>query len=264
MSIETENVAGWSRKRWATVVLAVFVAHLVALMLLSARRDATPSHAIERSFVRWLTSSVEARKILDSVVDNDPTLLATVNLRGFSGAAWLRPSAQTIRIGEWTDAERSLPQLARPLGGVPQLDTASANSAVLDPARKPTSAAPALTVAQPELRSASRLLVIGPLATRRLIQTVPLKSWSHTDLLADTRVQVLVSREGLVFSRRLASTGQKNQMQKDADQHALALTTELRFESGPKLLRAGEDGIVEGTLVFQWHTVEPTAAAEKE
>ena len=261
MSAATEDAARWSRERWAGVVLALFLAHLGALLLLSSRRVAAPNHAVAHGSVRWLTSPVEARKLLDSLLDNDPTLLSTVNPRGFSGAAWLRPPTLAFRAGEWSDADRSLPQLARPLSAATQLGTAGGGNVVLDPARKPLTSAPALTVTQPALRSASRLIVLGPLASRRLLQAVPLKSWPHSDLLADTRVQVLVSREGLVFSRRLASSGQKNPVQQAADQHALALTTELRFEPAPKSGRGGNDGIVEGTLVFQWHTVEPPVAA---
>ncbi len=263
MSTAIKDAARWSRERWAGVVLAIFIAHLGALFLLSSRHEATPNHAEAHSSVRWLTSSDVARKALDSLLDNDPTLLATVNPRGFSGAAWLRPPALAFRPGEWSDTDRSLPQLTRPLGAAVQAATTSANDVVLDPARKPTTPAPVPAVTQPALRTASRLLITGPLASRRLLQTVPLKSWPLSDLLADTRVEVLVSREGLVFSRRLASGGLKNPVQQTADRDALALTTGLRFEPLPKSVRAGDDSLTEGTLVFQWHTIEPAAATTK-
>ena len=108
MSDSPQDTARWSRDRWVGLVIAIFGAHLAGLFLVSARHEVPPPSSAPRLAVRWLTSPGTLRQLADSLLENDPTLLATVNPNGFSGAAWLRPTALEFRSGEWTDTERSL------------------------------------------------------------------------------------------------------------------------------------------------------------
>jgi hypothetical protein len=107
-------------------------------------------------------------------------------------------------------------------------------------------------------------LVEGELSRRPLVKQPALRSWLHTDLLADTRVQVIVSAEGLVFSPRLAgATAARNPVQRAADQHAIELARTLRFTPLPRAGSQGPGALTEGELVFQWHTMEAPVSAKE-
>ncbi|NBV21924.1 MAG: hypothetical protein EBS05_08395 [Proteobacteria bacterium] len=262
MSTTTEDSNCWSRERWGLVVFLVLALHLGALVLFSAHHESGPIRRDDRHSVRWLTSPAETRKVLDSLLDNDPTLLAAVTPGGFSGAAWLRPAPSKYQIGEWNDTERSLALPLRPMASLPSF-VGKPPQLVLDPARKPVTPAPVPTVAQPALRDASRMTVEGPLASRKLLRVPSLKVWPYSDLLKDSRVRVLVNREGLVFSRRLASNGLRQPAQRAADQFAHDVAGSLRFEPLPESALTNRDALTEGELVFQWLTVEPAETPVK-
>lgn len=262
MNTANEDSHRWSRERWGVTVLIVLAFHFGALLLLSARHEISPVRADHPHSVRWLTSPADTRTVLNSLLDNDPTLLAAVTPGGFSGAAWLRPAKMKFEIGEWNDTERSL--------APPSRSSASRSAAegelarpVLDPARKPVTPVPNPTVAQPALRDASRLSVEGPLAGRKLLNVPLLKAWPHADLLTDSRVRVLVNREGVIFSRRLVNNGLRQPAQRAADEFAHQVAGTLRFESLSGSSRPGSDALTEGELVFQWLTVEPAAKPAK-
>ncbi len=264
MNGDAPETRAWSQQRWTGMVLAIFDLHLGALFLVSSRQEKNQRHTESHASVRWLTNPASARKTLDALLLNDPTLLAVASPRGFSGAAWLRPQSPEFRISEWTDSERSLAQPTQSLGGAFRQSGSASQPPVFDPARKPAVPAPSMVVAQPALRTASRLRVEGPVSGRQLVQPPLLRSWPFAGVLADSRIQVLVSDEGLVFSPRLANSGGvKNAAQRITDQHALDLTRGLRFEPAPKSAANRTGTSTEGTLVFQWHTIEPPAGAKE-
>lgn len=263
MNGDSPEAPPWSRQRWAVVVSAVFALHLGALFLLSSRAEKVQHRPASRAAVRWLTSPELARTTLDALLLNDPTLLAMASPRGFSGAAWLRPQPPTYRVSEWTDTERSLAQPTNSLGGAFQPLASGSQALLFDPARKPAAPAPAVAVAQPALRTASRLRVEGPVRGRLLVAAPVLRSWPHTDVLADSRVQVFVNAEGLLFSPRLISNGGRHPAQRAADQHALDLARAIRFEPMPTTTGSRSPALMEGTLVFEWHTTEPPALPAK-
>jgi len=250
----------WSLRRWVTVVLTVLALQFVLFYLLAPRVTVSGRQTEAGLKIRWLANPALAKRTLDTLLLEDSTLLAIASPRGFSGAAWLRPSTQEFRVSEWSDADRPLTQPTQSLGGAFRFVESAANQPAFDPARKPAVAAPGVLIAPPVLRVASRLLVQGDLARRPLEKVPPLRSWSHTDLLTDTRVQVIVSAEGLVISPRLTgATAARNLVQQAADRHALDVARTLRFAPLPRAGNQGPGTLGEGVLVFQWHTTEPPA-----
>lgn len=252
----------WSGRRWAFVVGTLCALQVGAVWLLSARSRPPQRQPQVEFTARWLTAPNAARAV-DQLLLNDPTHLAAVNPRSFSGA-WLRPTPPTYRPAEWREAERSFAQPTQTLGTAFQQVTAAGPATLFDPARKLPAAPVALVIAQPPLRSASRLLVEGPLRSRPLLQAPALPSWPHSDVLADTRLQVSVSAEGLVQPPRLPSADRakdpaQRAAQRAADQHAFELARALRFAPAPKSAEARAATPSEGVLVFQWHTLAPPA-----
>jgi hypothetical protein len=264
MNGEPPESAPWSRRRWITVTLVGLGLQLTVLHLFSPPGTFSTPPVAPGFKVHWLANPALARRTLDTLLLDDPTLLAMASPRGFSGAAWLRPKPEEFRTSEWTDAERSLAQPTQSLGGAFQLMAPTARPQDFEPVRRPAPTVPGTIVAPPVLRSASRLLVQGDLARRPLVKVPALRSWSHTDLLTDTRVQVIVSAEGLVISPRLAqATAARNPVQRAADQHAIELARGLRFASLPQAGSQGPGALAEGVLVFQWHTIEAPVSAKE-
>jgi hypothetical protein len=253
----------WSRQRWFLLVLVIFGLHLAALWLVSERTGQVRLRTEPRAMARWQTSPAGAQKLLDALEVSDPTLFAMVNTGGFSGAAWLQPPPPTYRASEWTDAQRWLAQPVQTLGEAFQHFATNQRAPLFEPARKPEAPVPTLAVRQPVLRERSRLIVEGSLVQRPLVQSPPLRSWPAADVLADTRVQVLVDADGLIFSPRLLSPGGvQDPMQRAADQHAIELTRALRFAPAPGRPTTSSAPPEPGTLVFQWHTTAPPAASK--
>ncbi len=254
----------WSRRRWSLFVLAVLALHLGALWMVSARTGEVCPRTAAGAIARWQTSPASAQKLLDALEVSDPTLFAMVNTRGFSGAAWLQPSPPAYRASEWTDTPRSLTQPTQALGGAFQRYATNDRAPLFEPARKPAAPVPVLTLRQPVLRERSRLLLEGPVANRALVQSPPLRSWPSPEVLADTRVQVLVNADGLIFSPRLLSPGGvQDPLQRVVDQHAIELTRALRFAATPVREPVSPAPPEQGILIFQWHTTEPPSAAAK-
>lgn len=258
MNGDSSESPSWSRQRWAIVVLAIFFLHLGALFIVSSRKELVVHGTDAKAPIRWLTSPDGARKTLDALLLGDPTLLAMASPRGFSGAGWLRPQSPEYRASEWTDTERSLGQPTNSLGGAFRQFATADQAPIFDPARKPQSPQPVEATPQPALRTESRLRVEEPTNRRLIVQPIPLRSWPHVDVLANSRVHVFITDEGLTFSPRLENGGGKVPPQRVADQYALDLAHTIRFEPVAKSVggRAGQHS--EATLVFEWHTIEST------
>lgn len=251
----------WFQRRWVVLVLGIFSLHLAALWLITERAGQVRLHAEPQTMARWQTSPTGAQKLLDALEVSDPTLFAMVNSRGFSGAAWLQPPPPTYRASEWTDGQRWQGQPTQTLGEAFHHFATNQRAPRFEPARKPDAPVPTLSVRQPVLREHSRLIVEGPLARRPLVQSPPLRSWPAADVLGDTRLQVLVDADGLIFSPRLLSPGGvQDPTQRAADQHALELTRSLRFAPAASRPPGSPAPPEPGTLVFQWHTTAPPAS----
>jgi hypothetical protein len=79
-----------------------------------------------------------------------------------------------------------------------------------------------------------------------------LPPWPYTDVIAPSKVQVLVNAAGDVVSAVLLPSGNPSEVHDaDADRRALDLARAARF--------APASGLTVGQLVFDWHTVAPPA-----
>lgn len=266
MNGDSVEMAPWSWRRWALVVGLLLALQTGAVWLLSARSRPAQRQPEGAFAARWLTAPNSAR-VVEAMLLNDPAHLAAVNPSGFSGAAWLRPTPPAYQPAEWREAERSPAQPTQSLGAAFPPAPRGAAGTVFESARK-SPAPPPATVGQAPLRSTSRLLVEGPLRARALVEQPPLRSWAHGDVLADTRVQVSISAEGLVLPPRLlpsdsAKDPAQRAAQRAADLHALEFARALRFAPVPGSAGARAATPSEGVLVFQWHTLAPPAPKQE-
>ena len=181
-------------------------------------------------------------------------------MRGAPKPAWLGFSPVDSQLKESDAAGTGLAQPVSRLGNAFQTfvqTNVATPSAVPD---KPVAQPAPQTVAEAPPPGRSTLRFEGELKARSLTEPVQPRSWQHTNLLADSVVQVFVNAAGEVFSPRLVSGGAaKDAVQNAADRHALDVGRALRF----KPLPAAGAGYTPGAIVFHWHVTAPPAAEAK-
>src|SRR5262249_12397276 len=112
------------------------------------------------------------------------------------------------------------------------------------------------------IATASKFHIEGPLKNRRLLNPLPLPSWTNADLLTNSVVQIQVDPRGETISAVLLSSRRT-----DADRLALDLARRARFEPilpvGPERSKTSALELTAGTIVFEWQTlpVPPTNAS---
>jgi len=188
---------------------------------------------------------------------HDPTLFALPHRQSFSGPAWLRISPMRFRSFDWSDPTNWL--------SVPVLELGAVFSRFIEtnrfePWQIPADPEPQLTLpdAQPVTASHDRSAVRleGGLAKRRLLTPITLPPQTHTDLLNNSVVRVLVDGEGRPVSATLLLPGSGSKL---ADQLALEQTKAARFDSvsksGPGRHENPLANVTWGDLVFRWQTL---------
>jgi hypothetical protein len=91
--------------------------------------------------------------------------------------------------------------------------------------------------------------VVGDLAGRPIVNPITVPSLAVNDIIAPSRVQVLVEQDGHVASAVLLDSSEYDDTDHytPADQQALDLARTLRF--------APADRLMFGRIIFDWHTV---------
>jgi len=104
----------------------------------------------------------------------------------------------------------------------------------------------------PAFAGNSALHIEGELAQGKWLNPVSLTNWPYADVIAPSRVQVLVDVDGDVVSAVLLPPDNPGETHYDAaDQRALELARAARFSPSSRL--------TVGRLIFNWRTVPPPA-----
>ena len=261
MSAEFEDLPSWGRGRWSVTVLLLGLLHLGALFALSDLGPARVVREPDTFEVRLFTESQASAVLLDAHALNNPTLLATVNRRGFSGPAWLNIDPPPFRLPDWREEQRWLTQDTSGLGlsfrGYVRTNLGTSLSVARAPAPPESPVLGGVgAVAHADI------FVTGDLAQRALLDRPELTALPAPDLLVPSAVEVLVDHEGFVFSPRLRHrplivSPEQAAAQRRADQRALALTRELRFAAANTLPGTDEFPFTKGEVTFNWTTLPP-------
>ncbi|MBI3875274.1 MAG: hypothetical protein HY300_04815 [Verrucomicrobia bacterium] len=255
------DLVRWSRNRWCVAVVFLFILQLVLVVMLAGP---LPGAAVfrERGVTARIVLGAQAnQQLLDSLGLADPALFVRVSRSGFSGAAWLNVSQQEYRLQEWTEPVPWMDRSTAHLGGAFQQFARTNRPPAVAIADKPVELPVASVAGASSAGNESSFRVEGPLRARPLVQTARPRSFTNNDVLADTVVQVLVNSDGQIFSPRLLTASVvKDPVQRAADQYALDLTREFRFQPLPK--SAAPNSMTDGTLVFHWNTLAPASASK--
>ncbi|MDE3068020.1 MAG: energy transducer TonB [Verrucomicrobiota bacterium] len=244
----------WSPARWLTVIALIFGAHVVLIFVFGAWRP-PPVRPVEHVPALQLAGAAGGWLGL-----NDPTLFALPHAQGFAGEAWMEPPRIQFTQLEWTERPRWLELSAGQLGSIFHrfMQTNRFARLPLELKVAPRLSVPVLPVQQAPVQ-ASTVRVEGDLARRSLLTPLNPPSVPFSDVIAPSRVQVVVDAAGRVVSDALLSSSGVAA----ADGNALALAQAARFAPLPRadvsVLADLASQLTFGQLVFDWHTVPPPA-----
>jgi hypothetical protein len=247
-SVAAAPNSGWSRRKIYFFIVVAFLVHLAVVLILGTQKPIVP-RAVGRVPQLQMADSASELIALD-----DPTLFALPHANDFVSAVWQRPPDITLPAFGWTGPTNLLAVTAEKLGGEFNefMRTNPVAGLPLNFKPEPKFSESDLAV-EPALPQSSTLRITGPLASRRRLQTVTVPSLAINDVIAPTRVQVLVAKSGDVVSAVVLPSDDPLEMDSQlagaavANQRALELARQLRFAPAPELML--------GRLIFTWHTV---------
>jgi hypothetical protein len=239
---------GWSRTRLLTVIALVAGLQIALIFSFGEKGKILPRAVIDVPMLK-LAGNTSAQLALD-----DPTLFVLPSPKDFASACWLKIHSNPAPDFRWTEPPRWLPMSTNGLGNaLGQLmhtnffQNSPFNFAPVAELSTPT------VPEEPAPVENSTLQIDGELAQRQLPAEISLTNWPYADVIAPSKVQVLVDTAGNVVSTVLLPPDSgftaADQYEK-ADQRALEIARALRFT------RAASPAF--GHVIFNWHTVPPT------
>jgi hypothetical protein len=243
----------WPLGRWATAILLVFGGQLGLIFWLSI-----PQHVVARRVPGPPPSlQLAATRSSEMLALTDPTLFALPHREGFSGPAWFSIRPLTFEPFVWSEGPRWLDLNSNELGAafckVIEHQPATIPSASRTRAEEPR--LPELAFPSP-FPANSSLHLSSTLARRGLSAPLTLRPWTHTDILTNSVVQVLLDEAGRPVSCTLLPPGSG---WNEADAKALALARSARFQpvhhEGAGDNAKPPQGLTVGQMVFEWHTL---------
>jgi hypothetical protein len=246
---QPQGKGSWPRTRWLILVAVVFAVHVALLFVFGGRKPIVPRAVTNVPILKFADDSSEL------LVLNDPTLFALPDQKDFTSAIRLQTDALKQPSFRWTEPSRWLPLSADELGLVFNQFMQTNRFAGFELQFKPPPplSAPVLPI-EPVLAQNSTLRVEGELVRRQLPSPISLTSWPYANVIAPSKVQVLVDAAGNVVSTVLLppDSGFTAADQYDqADQRALEIARAMRF--------APSSHLTIGRMIFNWRTVPPPA-----
>jgi hypothetical protein len=241
----------WRIRRWLALVAFVFAAQII-LLLAFGEKHFEPARTVKN-----VPHLALAQNSADRIALDDPTLFALPHANDFAAAIWLRTPTVQPPSFRWTEPPRWLPLNPQNLGAVFSqfMDTNRFAEFQLDFKPPPEFATPVVQL-EPAFAEKSTLRFEGDLAKRPLLAMSDLPSWPYPDVIAPSRVRVLVNTAGDVVSAVLLPSADVEEAAahySDADRRALELARAARFAPATQP--------TVGLMIFNWRTVAPPATS---
>jgi len=251
---------GWPLNRWLVLIALVFAVHVGLLFMFGTRKQIVHRSVTGSPTLKLAGDSDELLALNDATLEllalNDPTLFALPRPGDFVAAMWSQAPVTNSPSFRWTEPPRWLPLSADGLMTVfnrfMQTNRVAGFTLQLKPAVRLSTPAQPL---EPALAQVSTMRVEGDLTQRRLITPMNLPSWPYPDVIAPSRVQLLVDEAGSVVSAIVLPSDNSLEALSHydaADQSALEFARAARFAPAPRLTI--------GRMIFTWHTVPPPAS----
>jgi hypothetical protein len=239
-----QNSGGLQKKFLLLVVLAI-AAHLTLIFVFGAKKQIAPRPPVNVPQLQFANNA-------DELVELDnPALFALPNAHDFSSAIWQSPPGLAQPRFRYHEEPRWLPLAPENLGATfaQFVQTNQFGRFSLDFKPGPLFATPAADLTA-DLPRSSTLNIAGELARRKLISSPALLSLPLNDIIAPSKVQLMVDRIGNVVSAVLLPP--ENSIEaagrdSTADTNAVALALKFKFSPGPELTA--------GVAIFHWYTI---------
>jgi hypothetical protein len=235
----------WTLGWWLVFIALIYAVHVILLFVFGARKPIVPRPV----------DHVPALQLADKAGEwfalNDPTLFALPHPRDFASAIRTQIPVSDQPSFHWTESPDWLPMSGGGLGavfsGFMQTNRFADMELQLKPPlkfsvpRQPT---------EPVIAQTSTLLIQGDILRRPLLNPMDVPSLPYNDVIAPSKVQVVVDAAGNVVSAVLLPSDNSLEAAghfDDADRRALELARAARFAPAPHLSI--------GRLIFNWHTV---------
>lgn len=247
----------WPRARWWLALVLVMALQLGFIFVLSDRSPVVVQKTRPAPTIH--VASDEPDELLQL---SDPTLFVLPHQQGFSGETWLKIPTLAASSNQWTEPRRWLLLEEETLGTTfSQFMTTN----FFETGRFEMMPSPRLTrlEVEPEIMIAgkSSVRLEGALSERRLRVPVEVPPWPYVDVIAPSKVQVLVDAAGNVISSLLLPS--ENQLEpvtplkSEADKNAVRLAKTARFEALPR----GSPDVTVGVMNFNWQIISPMTNA---
>jgi hypothetical protein len=241
--------AGWGWRKLIFFVFLAFMAHVALVYSFGTKKMPMPRTV---NNVPQLQLAGRADELVEL---ENPALLALPNPRDFASSVWLKTPEITPPAFRWSEAPRWLPLAGKDLGAVfnqfMQTNAFAETPLTFKPAPQFMLSASAIASALP---ASSTLQISRNLAGRELLYQPALPSLPYNDVIAPTRVLILVDAAGNVVSAILLPPGnslESSGHSADADNKALILARTLRFKTAKQ--------ITLGEVIFYWRTIPLTS-----
>ncbi len=252
MSGESIQPMRWSRRRWWTTGVVIFLVQIGFIFLCSNRVLVGGTKLTAHDIFKI---SSETDKTSDSLLTKNPALFILASEEGFSGEAWLEINPPNYDLPEATEAPHWLRLDVERLGETFTRFTRNGGPTVFQVADKlpPSPSGLKLFAASDPGKTQSLFRVEGDLKKRTLLSAPQLISWPHLELLSDSVVQTAVSESGEIISARLLERSGLAA----ADQKAIEIVRNLSFAPIPVETNPAPK-LTWGKIIFQWFTIPIT------
>jgi hypothetical protein len=240
-SVKLPPAEGWSWNRICLLILLAFAAHVAFVFLLGAKKTPVPRTVTNVPVLHLADNGCDLVRL------TDPTLFVLPHKEDFVSTLWSQLPTNTHPAG-WPEPAAFLAPNVGALGAAFNIFMQT-NRFALAPLHFKPAPQPSLSpvTAESVLPQNSFWQLAGEIAGRRMLNSLSVPTLAWNDVLAPSRVQLLVDQNGDVISDVLVQSSELDA----ADQQALALARTLQF--------APADRLMFGEIIFNWHTV-PTNA----
>lgn len=237
--------AKWPLRQWLLFIALIFVAHVAAIFIFGEYKPA-PVRAVK---------NVPQLQVADSsselVALENPALFALP--RPQNSKFFDVPNVKPVAF-RWSEKPRLLPLASENLGATFThfMQTNVFGNFKVDFKPPLNLSAPAAAI-RPLFPENSTLQIEGDLVQRPLANKINLPDLPFADVIAPSKVQVLVDADGNVVSAILLPLNNVSRADHydAADQRALDIARTLQFAPAPSL--------TVGKIIFNWRTVPPPA-----
>lgn len=239
---------GWGLRKILLLIVVAFGAHLGLIYFFQNKK---PLEVLPVSHVPHINLTARADDLVEL---SDPTLFTLPGPRDFGSAVWLQRPEIPLPQFRWTESPRWLPIPDESLGATfrSYMETNTFSMLPLSFKSDPPVSQPDFAI-DSGLPANSTLAFSHSLARRQLISQPALASLSLNQVVAPSRVRILVDDLGRVVSAvliapdsipdSLEAAGHSDL----ADSNALVQVRSLRFKPASQYTF--------GEVIFNWHTV---------